>query len=116
MWYLQLSGVVPILMNTVVCTVVACDTKSHSSTRYTYTYMYLAKQPVKIRSVSSSKIQMMLGKWREVSPEQLLPLIGRFICRNAKKHGVAISNELKEYLELLKASAAATVSEDVGSS
>ena len=58
----------------------------------------------------------MLGRWREVSPEQLLPSIGRFIRRNAKKHGVAIPNELKEYLEQLEASAATTVSENVASS
>ena len=70
-----------------------------------------AEHPVKIRSISSSKIQTMLGKWREVSPEQLLPSIGRFIRRNAKKHRVSIPNELKEYLEQLEASAnAATVS------
>ena len=75
-----------------------------------------AEHPVKIRSVSSSKIQTMLGKWREVSPEQLLPLIGRFIRRNAKKHGVAVPNELKEYLEQLEASVATTVRENVASS
>ena len=75
-----------------------------------------AEHPVKIRSVSSSKIQMMLGKWREVSPEQLLPSIGRFIRRNAKKHGVAVPNELKEYLEQLEASADTTVCENVASS
>ena len=62
-----------------------------------------AEHPVKIRSISSSKIQTMLGRWREVSPEHLLPSIGRFIRRNAKKHGVAIPNELKEYLEQLEA-------------
>ena len=45
-----------------------------------------AEHPVKIQSVSSSKIQTMLGNWREVSPEQLLPSIGRFIRKNAKKH------------------------------
>ena len=55
----------------------------------------------------------MLGKWREVSPEQLLPLIGKFIHRNAKKHGVAVPNELKEYIE---ASVATIVSEIVASS
>ena len=59
---------------------------------------------------------MMLGKWREVSPEQLLPSIGRFIHRNAKKHRVAMPNELKEYLEQLEASADTTVSENVASS
>ena len=75
-----------------------------------------AEHPVKIQSVSSSKIQRMLGKWREVSPEQLLPSTGRFICRNTKKHGVAIPNELKEYLEHLEASADTTVSENVASS
>ena len=72
-----------------------------------------AEHPVKIRSVSSSKIQTMLGKWREVSPKQLLPSIGRFIRRNAKKHRVAIPSELKEYLEQLEASADTTVSENV---
>ena len=72
-----------------------------------------AKHPVKIRSVSLSKIQTMLGKWREVSPEKLL---GRFIRRNAKKHGVAIPNELKEYLEQLEISSANTDSESVASS
>ena len=75
-----------------------------------------AEHPAKIRSVSSSKIQTMLGKWREVSPEQLLPSIGRFIRRNAKKHGVAIPNELEEYLEQLEASASTTVRENVASS
>ena len=75
-----------------------------------------AEHPVKIRSVSSSKIQTMFGKWREVSPEQLLPSIGRFIHRNAKKHGVAIPYELEEYLEQLEASADTTVSENVASS
>ena len=36
--YLQPRGVVPMLMNTVVCTVVVCDTKSHSSTRCILSY------------------------------------------------------------------------------
>ena len=75
-----------------------------------------AEHPVKIRSISSSKIQTMLGRWREISSEQLLPSIGRFIRRNAKKHGVAIPNELKDYLEQLEASAATAVSENVSSS
>ena len=75
-----------------------------------------AEHPIKIRSMSSSKIQKMLGKWREVSPEQLLPSIGRFIRRNAKKLGVAVPNELKEYLEQLESPADATVSENVASS
>ena len=63
--------------------------------------------------MSSSKIQTMLDKWREVSPEQLLPSIGRFICRNAKKYGVAIPNGVKEYLEQLDASATTSVSENL---
>ena len=75
-----------------------------------------AEHPVKIRSISSSKIQTMLGRWREVSPEQLLPSIGRFIRRNAKKHGVAMRNELKEYLEQLELSSIDTDSESVASS
>ena len=75
-----------------------------------------AEHPVKIRSISSSKIQTMLGRWREVSPEQLLPSIGRFIRRNAKKHGVAIPNELKEYLEQLEVSSIESDSESVASS
>ena len=74
-----------------------------------YSTVY-AKHPVKIQSMSSSKIRTMLGKWREVSPKQLLPSISRFVRRNAKKHGVAIPNELKEYLEQLEASADTTVS------
>ena len=72
-----------------------------------------AEHPVKIRSVSSSKIQAMLGKWREVSPKQLLPSIGRFIRRNVKKHRVAVPSVLKEYIET---SVAAIVSEIVASS
>ena len=55
----------------------------------------------------------MLCKWREVSPEQLLPSIGRFIHRNAKKHRAAIPNE---YLEQLEISADTTVNENVASS
>ena len=176
--YMQLSSGI------VVCTVVACDTKSHSSSRYTYIYPVLvdylllctiyihpesqqlldealkqgyllmrfmiclmvgppgvgktclkhlllgkhpphpcercsticAEHPIKIRSISSSKIQTMFGRWREVSPEQLLPSIGRFIRRNAEKHGVAIPNELKEYLKQLEASSVDTDSESVASS
>ena len=75
-----------------------------------------AEHSVKIQLVSSSKIQLMLGKWREVSPEQLLPSIGRFIHRNAKKHGVAIPNELKEYLEQLEVTTTTQVSKKQGSS
>ena len=62
------------------------------------------------------KDPLYLPLWREVSPEQLLPSIGRFIRRNAKKHGVAIPNELKEYLEQLEASSIDTDSESVASS
>ena len=76
-----------------------------------------AEHPIKIRSVSSSQFQKLHGKWKEVSSDKLLPMIGRFICKNAKKYGVEIPPELNAYLELLEGSttAAATSSTASGS-
>ena len=52
-----------------------------------------------------------------MSSNKLLPMIGRFIRKNAKKHGVEIPPELNVYLELLEGSttAAATGSTASGS-
>ena len=52
-----------------------------------------------------------------MSSDKLLPMIGRFIRKNAKKHGVEIPPELNAYLELLEGSttAAATGSTASGS-
>ena len=42
-----------------------------------------------------------------MSSDKLLPMIGRFIRKNAKKHGVEIPPELNAYLELLEGSTTA---------
>ena len=77
-----------------------------------------AEQPIKIRSVSSSKFQKLLGRWKEVSEEQLLPMIGRYIRQNAERLRMIIPDEIKEYLDLLEMSPAtsAVASEKVATS
>ena len=72
-----------------------------------------AEHPIKIRSVSSSQIQKLRGKWKEVSTDKLLPMIGRFIRKNAKKLGVELTPEI---LELLEAFTTAAVSGKVATS
>ena len=67
-----------------------------------------AEQPVTIRSVSLSKFQKFRGKWKDVSAEQLLPMIGRFIRRNMARLRKVIPEEMKEYLEQLEMFAATT--------
>ena len=67
-----------------------------------------AEKPVKIRSVSLSKFQKYLGKWKDVSAEQLLPMIGRFIRQNVARLRKVIPEEMKEYLEQLEMFAATT--------
>ena len=66
-----------------------------------------AEHPLKIRSVSLSQFQTLRGKWKEVSSDKLLPMIARFIRKNAKRHGVEIPPELNDYLELLEGSTTA---------
>ena len=74
-----------------------------------------AEHPIKIRSVSSSLFQKLRGKWKEVSSDKLLPMIGRFIRKNAKRLEVEIPPELNAYLELLEGSTA-TATEKVATS
>ena len=66
-----------------------------------------AEHPIKIRSISLSQFQTLCGKWKEVSSNKLLPMIARFIRKNAKKHRVEIPPELNDYLELLEGSTTA---------
>ena len=61
-----------------------------------------AEQPIKIRSVSLAKFQKLFGRWKEVSTEQLLPMIGRYIRQNVENLQMIIPDEIKEYLELLE--------------
>ena len=61
-----------------------------------------AEQPIKIRSVSLAKYHSLFGRWKAVSAEQLLPMIGRHIRQNVEKRGANIPDEIKEYLELLE--------------
>ena len=75
-----------------------------------------AEHPIKIRSVSSSQFQKLRGKWKEMSSDKLLPMIGRFIRKNAKKVGVEIPPELNAYLELLEGSTTAAASGKVATS
>ena len=82
----------------------------------TRTSTVCAEHPIKIRSVSSSKFKKVLGKWKEISSEELLPLIARYIRRNTEKMGEAIPDDLKEYLELLETFAAMATSENVATS
>ena len=72
-----------------------------------------AEHPIKIRLVSSSQIQKLRGKWKEVSTDKLLPMIGRFIRKNANKLGVELTPEI---LELLEAFTTAAVSGKVATS
>ena len=75
-----------------------------------------AEHPIKTRSVSSSQFQKLRGKWKEVSTDKLLPMIGRFIRKNAKKLGVELPPELIAYLELLEESTTATTNKVATSS
>ena len=75
-----------------------------------------AEQPIKIRSVSLAKFQKLFGRWKEVSAEQLLPMIGRYIRQNVEKSGVIIPDEIKEFLELLEMFPHASVREKVATS
>ena len=75
-----------------------------------------AEHPIKIRSVSLSQFQKLRGKWTEVSSDKLLPMIGRFIRKNAKRLEVEIPPELNAYLELLEGSTTAAASEMVSTS
>ena len=74
-----------------------------------------AEHPVKIRSVSSLKFQKYLGKWRAVSADQLLPMIGRFIRRNVARLRKVIPEEMREYLEQLEMLAATTSDGNISS-
>ena len=51
-----------------------------------------------------------------MSSDKLLPMIARFIRKNAKKHGVEIPPELNDYLELLEASMTAAAAGMVATS
>ena len=75
-----------------------------------------AEQPVTIRSVSLSKFQKYRGKWKDVSAEQLLPMIGRFIRRNVARLRKVIPEEMKEYLEQLEMFTATTSDGNVSDS
>ncbi|MCG8625842.1 MAG: hypothetical protein MJE68_28080, partial [Proteobacteria bacterium] len=63
-----------------------------------------AEPPIKIRSVSLSKFQKLFGRWKEVSAEQLLPMIGRHIRQHnvIERLRMNIPDEMKEFLELLE--------------
>ena len=51
-----------------------------------------------------------------MSSDKLLPMIGRFIHKNAKKHGVEIPPELDAYFELLEGSTTAAATSSTASS
>ena len=72
-----------------------------------------AEQPIKIRSVSLSQFQKLRGLWKEVTDDKVLPMIARFIRRNAKNLGVDLPPEL---MELLEEFMAAPTSSDVATS
>ena len=70
---------------------------------------------IQVRIVSAERFHKLGKKWQEVSADQMLPLIARYISSMAVEKEEVISEELKEYLEQLQTTTASTTSQDVAS-
>ena len=70
---------------------------------------------IQVRTVSSEKFRKLGKKWQEVSADQMLPLIARYIRSMAVEKKEAIPEELKVYLEQLQTPTIDTTSQDVPS-
>lgn len=74
-----------------------------------------AEAPVRIqiRTVSAERFRKLGDEWQEVSPDEMLPLIAKYIHSVAEEREEAIPEELKEYLEKIDTPAADTTSQGV---
>ena len=70
---------------------------------------------IQVRTVSSEKFRKLGKKWQEVSADQMLPLIARYIRSMAVEKKEAIPEELKVYLEQLQIPTVDTTIQDVAS-
>ena len=66
---------------------------------------------IQVRTVSTERFRKLGKKWQEVSADQMLPLIARYICNMAVEKEEAIPEELKEYLEQLQTTTASMTSQ-----
>lgn len=76
-----------------------------------------AEAPVRIqiRTVSAERFRKLGDGWQEVHPDEILPLIARYIRSIAVEKEEAIPEELKEYLEKIETPAGDTASQDEAS-
>ena len=70
---------------------------------------------IQVRTVSAERFCKLGKKWQEVSADQMLPLIARYISSMAVEKEEVIPEELKEYLEQLQTTTASTTGQDVAS-
>ena len=70
---------------------------------------------IQVRTVSAERFRKLGKKWQEVSTDQMLPLIARYIRSTAVEKEEFIPEELKEYLEQLQTTTANNTSQDVAS-
>ena len=71
---------------------------------------------IQVRTISAERFRKLGKKWQEVSADQMLPLIARYIRSMAVEKEEAIPEELKEYLEQLQTSTTSMTSQDAAPS